>query len=124
MSCKHNGCPNDSYSRWHSTWQKWIHSTECKTCTGLLKKYGIHNGIRLQMMEEQDSKCAICHNPVEFQHGRGLSADGATIDHDHTTGKVRGILCGSCNNVLGRVQDKTEILENCIKYLEKHNGSN
>lgn len=117
--CKHDGCPNEAYSRWHSGWEKMIYSTECKTCTSLLKKYDIHNGDRLRMMEEQQSACAICYNQVEFQQGKGLSQEGATVDHDHTTGKVRGILCGSCNNLLGRAQDNETILLNAIKYLRK-----
>lgn len=119
-SCKYDGCPNEAYSRWHSGWNKYIYSTECKTCTGLMKKYGIHNGHRLQMMEEQNEQCAICYNPMEFQQGKGLSSEGATVDHCHATGKVRGILCGSCNNMLGRAQDNTQILENAIKYLERN----
>lgn len=118
--CKHNGCPNESYSRWHSGWEKMIYSTECKTCTSLLKKYDIHNGQRLEMMEEQQGKCAICYSEVQFQQGKGLSQEGATVDHDHTTGKVRGILCGSCNNLLGRAQDNTELLSNAIAYLERN----
>ena len=125
--CKHEGCHNDAYSRWHSGWEKWIHSTECKTCTGLLRKYGIHTGDRNRMMEEQGGKCAACYTDVHFQQGKGLSATGATIDHDHKIGEgkpeaVRGILCGSCNNILGRAQDNPEILANLINYL-KVNGN-
>lgn len=118
--CKHEGCPNMAYSRWHGGWEKWIYSSECKTCTELLKRYGIHNGERVKMMEEQNSKCAICYSDVEFQQGKGLSSYNATVDHCHESGKVREILCGSCNNMLGRAHDNTEILQNAIGYLRKH----
>ena len=111
---------NDAYSRWHTKWEKYIYSSECKTCTGLLRAYGITTGDRNSMMEEQGGKCAICYSEVEFKQGLGLNSYTATVDHDHDTGKVRGILCGSCNNVLGRVQDNTEILSNAIKYLERN----
>ena len=118
--CKHDGCTNERYKRWHSGWDKWIISTECNTCTSLKKRYGITTGDRNKIMKEQGSKCAICYNEIEFKQGLGLNSWTATVDHDHKTNKVRGILCGSCNNVLGRVQDNTEILTNAIKYLERN----
>ena len=118
--CKHEGCDNDAYVRWHDGWKKWIYSSECKTCTANLKKYGIHTGQRNKMMEEQDGKCAICYSDVTFKQGIGLSSYHATVDHCHETGKVRDILCGSCNNMLGRAQDSEQILLNAIKYLRKH----
>lgn len=45
------------------------------------------------------------------------------VDHCHTSGKVRGLLCNNCNSALGLAKDKVEILKNLIKYLEKHNES-
>ena len=118
--CKHEGCVNEAYTRWHNGWKKWIYSSECKTCTANLKKYGIHTGQRNQMMEEQDGMCQICNSPVKFSQGLGLSSTDATVDHCHATGKVRGILCGSCNNMLGRARDSIQILKNSIEYLRKH----
>lgn len=118
--CKHEGCDNSAYKRWHGGWEKWIYSSECKSCTANLKKYGIHTGQRNQMMAEQDGKCLLCYSDVTFKQGVGLSSSHATVDHDHETGKVRGILCGSCNNMLGRSYDNIEILENAIEYLRKH----
>lgn len=117
--CKHDGCTNHAYSRWHGGWEKWIYSSECKTCTSLLKAYNINTGDRNRMMEEQEGRCKICFSDIEFQQGKGLSSYNATVDHDHKTGKVRGILCGSCNNMLGRAQDNTEILQNAINYLNE-----
>ena len=118
--CKHEGCTNEAYKRWHGGWKKWIYSTECKTCTANLKKYGIHTGQRNAMMEEQHDACAICFSPVTFKQGMGLSSNDATVDHCHETGKIRDILCGSCNNMLGRARDNITILENSIEYLRKH----
>ena len=43
------------------------------------------------------------------------------VDHDHITGKVRGLLCGSCNRALGLIKDNLETLVRLQKYLEKSN---
>jgi hypothetical protein len=42
------------------------------------------------------------------------------VDHDHKTGKVRQLLCRNCNMVLGQVGDNANLLEEMIKYLQKH----
>ena len=118
-ACANRGCTNDSYKRYHRGWQKWIFSSECKTCTSLKKNYGIHTGIRNQMMEEQENQCKICSSTVEFVQGKNLSTEHAVVDHDHETGAVRGILCGRCNTILGRAQDNTELLAKMIRYLDE-----
>jgi len=41
------------------------------------------------------------------------------IDHDHQTGKVRGLLCGFCNALIGYAKDDISILKSAIKYLTK-----
>lgn len=44
------------------------------------------------------------------------------VDHNHTTGKVRAILCSRCNGALGQFCDDTDLLKSAIKYLEKYDG--
>jgi hypothetical protein len=44
------------------------------------------------------------------------------VDHDHITGKIRGILCNPCNVTLGQMNDSKERLQNLIDYLGRHNG--
>lgn len=64
-----------------------------------------------EMFEAQNGKCAICGiTPLENE--KELS-----IDHDHTTGKVRALICNQCNLALGCVKENTIILENMINYI-------
>lgn len=60
---------------------------------------------------EQGGRCAICGSPPFKAH---LDAD-----HDHKTGKVRGLLCNRCNTALGNFQEDVEILRKASSYLEK-----
>ncbi len=62
-----------------------------------------------------DSKCAIC-GIRECDTKKG----SLCVDHDHKSGKVRGLLCDDCNVGIGRLKDSTENLNNAIKYLQKY----
>ena len=74
--------------------------------------YGLPKGAREKMIEEQNGQCAICGNIPTTR--RGLH-----IDHDHETGKVRGLLCHGCNTAIGSLGDDIELLRKAIMYLEK-----
>lgn len=65
------------------------------------------------MVAEQDHKCAICGT----EPMRDLD-----IDHNHTTGAVRGLLCSYCNKALGMFKDSAVFLGTAIEYLTKHEG--
>jgi hypothetical protein len=75
------------------------------------RQYGITLEEYYKLKEFQNGGCAICGRQEE-PDGRKLS-----IDHDHTTGIVRGILCYSCNRALGLFYDIPERLEKAAKYL-------
>lgn len=64
------------------------------------------------MSEKQDNKCGICRDRFEDVHK-------VQIDHCHDTGKVRGLLCISCNWLLGKSKDDPELLRKAALYLEK-----
>ena len=61
-----------------------------------------------RMVAWQDGCCAIC----------GIEKP-LVIDHDHTTGEVRGLLCGECNLGIGKLQDNAGVLRKALAYLEQ-----
>ena len=84
----------------------------------LMFRYGITQEQYEKMYEEQKGLCSICGS-----EGFGVGdARRLNVDHDHTTNKVRGLLCSSCNNGLGRFKDNIEFLKKAVDYLEKANA--
>jgi hypothetical protein len=77
-------------------------------------EYGLSPGEYNRLLIEQNRACAICHKPVELGKKR------LAVDHHHLSGKARGLLCSSCNLLLGLAYEKIEILTNAIEYLKKH----
>ena len=76
-----------------------------------IKKYGITYTEYDNMYSNQNGKCACCGDEIK-------RIDKHThIDHCHTTGKVRGILCKSCNIGIGEFKDSVDILQKAIDYL-------
>jgi hypothetical protein len=74
------------------------------------RKYGITTSDYEALITEQDGLCAICREPCVT--GKRLS-----VDHDHKTGQIRGLLCYQCNVGLGNFKDRKELLESAVRYL-------
>jgi hypothetical protein len=81
-----------------------------------LSSYGLTREQVSQMLNEQEHKCALCS--VDLQMKQGFK-DSAHVDHCHTTGTVRGILCGNCNTSLGKLGDSVESIQRVLDYLKK-----
>lgn len=81
---------------------------------GLLRrKYGLTPEEYAAMVEAQGGKCAIC----------GSSDNGGKplyVDHDHTTGANRELLCNGCNALLGFAKEAPDVLLAAVQYLERH----
>ncbi len=82
------------------------------------RRYGLTVKEVGAIADAQEHKCAICGNP-EGEQRNGLTRHLA-IDHDHKTGKIRALLCQSCNTGLGKFKDDPELLAKAIAYLVKH----
>ena len=78
----------------------------------LKHRYGITIEEYEAMYEIQNGVCAICENEFKLGGHKGLY-----VDHDHSTGEVRGLLCSSCNSAIGKLRESKIIIENAIKYL-------
>ena len=72
----------------------------------LEREYGLSYEDYLSLLEKQRERCAICNEIKPL-----------CVDHDHETGKIRGLLCGSCNRGLGSFQDNEMWLVNAAEYL-------
>lgn len=84
---------------------------------GRLKNYGLTVERYNAMYTEQDGLCLICKGK-EILTFKGKIKRMA-VDHNHKTGKVRGLLCNDCNLMLGYAKDDISLLISAIEYLNK-----
>ena len=82
----------------------------------LEREYGLTKKAHNILFEQHNNRCAICN----IESGIGLKK--LVVDHCHSTGKVRGLLCRLCNTSLGGFKDNVDTLNAAIKYLEDRNG--
>ena len=75
--------------------------------------YGISRDDYDEMLARQNGCCAICGSEL-------IGGQQTHVDHDHATGKVRALLCGHCNRMLGQAREDPEILAKAIEYLQSH----
>jgi len=84
------------------------------------RKMGIKFGDREiyeKLFQSQKGLCAICDRPeTNVKNGKIVNL---SVDHDHATGTVRGLLCSNCNTAIGLLRDNPELLFRAIKFLEK-----
>lgn len=93
---------------------KAAHPDKVREATRLAKyrRYGLTEFSFHSLLSSQGYRCAICIEPF----------DGVTvphIDHNHATGRVRGLLCNHCNTAIGKFRDSPERLMAAINYLKE-----
>lgn len=75
------------------------------------RKFGLTIVQRDALIEAQGKRCKVCTRAF-------TSVARACVDHDHITGRMRGIICTSCNKALGLLQDNVQSLGRAIAYLQ------
>jgi hypothetical protein len=95
----------------------------CIACSTIIRIARVR-GTTVEHLENlkssQDNKCAICEIPAEEIKHTKFKYNPLVVDHCHTTGKVRGMLCPSCNHALGHFKDNVVAIAKAIDYLNKH----
>lgn len=81
----------------------------------LLRAYNLTADMHRTLLVAQNNACAICG--AMFLGGSGSTV--AHVDHDHATGRVRGILCENCNRGLGMLRDSPALLRRAAEYLDQ-----
>lgn len=79
--------------------------------------YGFDRGEFDRILAEQGGVCAICRLPPR---GGSHVANSLHVDHDHGTGRVRALLCNSCNHGIGHFRDNADLCRAAANYLERH----
>ena len=106
----------------------------CKDCAAqeardkeLQRTYGITQADYDTLFAAQKTSCAICGIPgeslattVRLDDRRGPVSGVLTVDHDHTSGAVRGLLCDPCNRGLGYFREDPDVLKRAIVYIETY----
>jgi hypothetical protein len=97
---------------------------QCRSCLNeanhaqQLRRTKCESGQFQVLLQVQHGRCAICGATEGHRSCRGKVCRLA-VDHDHETGKVRGLLCNNCNRGLGRFKDSVENLEAALRYLQR-----
>lgn len=89
----------------HSVWKRQNH---------MLRTYNLTEDQYKTMLLEQSNQCSICGST-----GSGSEKNRFVVDHCHTTGKVRGLLCWPCNVGIGMFKERLDLLEKVVNYLNK-----
>jgi hypothetical protein len=136
-TCKEEKCISEFYKRLAGRYNV---ETFCKKCSDIKRKLSnrrnpltvknrklkaAHN-INLsdfnEMLEGQNGVCMICKKPETAKpRGRLLSL---SVDHCHETNIIRGLLCGNCNQGLGRFKDSPELMRKAAEYIEFYKDRN
>ena len=98
--------------------RRWQDKNRDKMKNSRLKRlYGITLDQRRQKLEDQVGRCPLC-----LRHQDELSRP-LMVDHCHKTGKIRDLLCFSCNAALGSLRDDLATALRVVEYIQKHNTS-
>jgi DNA-binding transcriptional MerR regulator len=85
----------------------------------LRKRYGINLSDYHDLLAKQNARCAICNVASNKENWQNDTTQHFDVDHNHKTGKIRGLLCRRCNICIGYIDDCLPLLAKIKAYLEK-----
>ena len=91
----------------------------CERHSVVYRRYKIDPSEYENIYKLQDGSCEICKKKTDID---SYQNDRLFVDHNHKTGDVRGLICVSCNSIIGHADDDINVLLSCVKYLEKYNN--
>ena len=106
--------PKHKAARYNAEWRR--RNPSAVRNIHLRAKFGIDIADYERMLAEQDGLCAICRQP-ESRKGRGGRSLPLAVDHCHKTNRVRGLLCGSCNTAIHKIEIDDEWINKVAVYL-------
>lgn len=103
--------------QWKAQNKEKVYNPEIDRKQKLRTKYGLSWEQYEQMYNDQQGRCKICKNYAELWPEK--RSHGLYVDHCHSTGKIRGLLCHYCNLGLGHFKDNPEFLLEAERYLRE-----
>tara|TARA_Y100000588_G_scaffold244854_1_gene259143 strand:- start:77252 stop:77857 length:606 start_codon:yes stop_codon:yes gene_type:complete len=123
FKCK--GCQEDKLADQFYTKRDYnkvtINTSKCRSCQTeyqRIKTFGICDVKYQEMLESQDNLCKICKIHIDDYTSTSNRNKRFAVDHCHSTGAIRGLLCSKCNQAIGLLNDDITILQNAILYLK------
>ena len=95
-------------------------STEAQRHYGLKRYYGMSMEVYNQMLAAQNGVCAMCGGVETYVPKNATTPKPLSVDHNHKTGQIRGLLCSHCNYVIGFCREDRNVLLQAIAYLDKY----
>lgn len=89
----------------------------------LQREYGITLEVYNAQLKRQAHRCAICRRPESIKSKRTGKPRRLAVDHDHVTGRLRGLLCHRCNVLVWALEDNHTTLAAIAKYIEDYRAS-
>ena len=127
MPCKANSCNRpareDGYCLGHSPARQRatrLANPERFKGYSLQRDYGMSLSDYEDLLKKQEGLCAICGVPDGSERSNNNGSKKLSVDHDHVTGAIRGLLCASCNQALGQMMDSAELMRKAADYIDAH----